>query len=70
MGFHTEMGERVLADIQKELGLAKLDIKYQPVTSQNRIPLVINDVTHIVQSRTVLEHRHVLGLSSTSARFR
>ncbi|MGC8146212.1 transporter substrate-binding domain-containing protein, partial [Salmonella enterica] len=36
------MGERVLADIQKELGLAKLDIKYQPVTSQNRIPLVTN----------------------------
>src|SRR5258706_11990725 len=25
----SEMGERVLADIQKELGLAKLDIKYQ-----------------------------------------
>ena len=42
VGFHTEMGERVLADIQKQLGLAKLDIKYQPVTSQNRIPLVTN----------------------------
>ena len=36
------MGERVLADIQKQLGLAKLDVKYQPVTSQNRIPLVTN----------------------------
>jgi len=42
VGFHTEMGERVLADIQKQLGLAKLDLKYQPVTSQNRIPLVTN----------------------------
>jgi len=42
VGFHTEMGERVLADIQKQLGLAKLEIKYQPVTSQNRIPLVTN----------------------------
>ncbi|MDF1486366.1 amino acid ABC transporter substrate-binding protein [Ramlibacter sp. H39-3-26] len=42
VGFHTEMGERVLADIQKQLGLAKLDIKYTPVTSQNRIPLVQN----------------------------
>lgn len=42
VGFHTEMGERVLADIQKQLGLAKLDIKRQPVTSQNRIPLVTN----------------------------
>ena len=42
VGFHTEMGEIVLHDIQKQLGLAKLDIKYQPVTSQNRIPLVTN----------------------------
>ena len=42
IGFHTEMSERILADIQKQLGLPKLDIKYQPVTSQNRIPLVTN----------------------------
>ena len=42
VGFHTEMGERILDDIQKQLGLTKLDIKYQPVTSQNRIPLVTN----------------------------
>jgi glutamate/aspartate transport system substrate-binding protein len=42
VGFHTEMGEIVLADIQKQLGLPKLNITYQPVTSQNRIPLVQN----------------------------
>lgn len=42
VGFHTEMSERIMADIQKQLGLAKLDIKYQPVTSQNRLPLVTN----------------------------
>ena len=42
VGFHTEMAERILADIQKQLGLAKLDIKRQPVTSQNRVPLVTN----------------------------
>ncbi|GAB3433801.1 amino acid ABC transporter substrate-binding protein [Giesbergeria sinuosa] len=42
VGFHTEMGERVLADIQKQLGLSKMEVKYQPVTSQNRIPLVSN----------------------------
>nr|MBP7522270.1 amino acid ABC transporter substrate-binding protein [Leptothrix sp. (in: b-proteobacteria)] len=35
VGFHTEMAERVIADLQKQLGLAKLEIKYQPVTSQN-----------------------------------
>lgn len=42
VGFHTEMGERIIADLQKQLGLAKLETKYQPVTSQNRIPLVTN----------------------------
>lgn len=42
VGYHVEICQKVLADIQKSLGLAKLDIKYQPVTSQNRIPLVQN----------------------------
>jgi len=42
VGFHTEMGERILADIRKQLGLSTLEVKYQPVTSQNRIPLVTN----------------------------
>ena len=37
----------MLGDIQKSLGLAKLDIKYQPVTSQNRIPLVQNGTVDI-----------------------
>lgn len=46
-GFHTEICQRVLADLQKKLGLAKLDIKYQPVTSQNRIPLVQNGTVDI-----------------------
>ena len=42
VGFHTEMAEHVVADLQKQLGLAKLAITYQPVTSQNRVPLVQN----------------------------
>jgi glutamate/aspartate transport system substrate-binding protein len=46
-GFHVEVCSRVLADVQKKLGLAKLDIKYQPVTSQNRIPLVQNGTVDI-----------------------
>ena len=41
VGFHTEMGERIIADLQKQLGV-KLETKYQPVTSQNRIPLLQN----------------------------
>ena len=46
-GFHVEVCQRVLADIQRSLGMAKLDIKYQPVTSQNRIPLVQNGTVDI-----------------------
>jgi len=46
-GFHVEICQRVLADVQKSLGLAKLDVKYQAVTSQNRIPLVQNGTVDI-----------------------
>ena len=41
-GFHYDVCQKVIADIQKQLGMAKLETKYQPVTSQNRIPLVQN----------------------------
>ena len=41
VGFHTEMGERIIADVGKSLG-KELTITYSPVTSQNRIPLVQN----------------------------
>jgi glutamate/aspartate transport system substrate-binding protein len=47
VGFHIDVCQRVLADIQKQLGLAKLDVKMQPVTSQNRIPLVQNGTVDI-----------------------
>jgi glutamate/aspartate transport system substrate-binding protein len=47
VGFHVEVCQRVLADIQKSLGLARLETKFQPVTSQNRIPLVQNGTVDI-----------------------
>ncbi|MCZ8073664.1 amino acid ABC transporter substrate-binding protein [Paucibacter aquatile] len=47
VGYHVEICQKVLADVQKALGLAKLDVKYQPVTSQNRIPLVQNGTVDI-----------------------
>jgi glutamate/aspartate transport system substrate-binding protein len=46
-GFHVELCERVLADIRKQLGMSQLSVKYQPVTSQNRIPLVQNGTVDI-----------------------
>lgn len=47
VGFHTEMARRILADVKKEIGLEKLDIKYQPITSQNRISLLKNGTIDI-----------------------
>jgi len=42
VGYHVELCQRALEDIRKQLGLAKLDVKYQEVTSANRLPLVQN----------------------------
>ena len=47
VGYHVEICTHVLGDVQKQLGLAKMEIKYQPVTSQNRIPLVQNGTVDI-----------------------
>ncbi|RZI71395.1 MAG: transporter substrate-binding domain-containing protein [Rubrivivax sp.] len=41
VGFHTEMGEQIIADLSKAAGKT-LNISYTPVTSANRIPLVQN----------------------------
>ena len=40
-GYHIEVCHRILDNLEKAAG-KKLDIKYLPVTSQNRIPLVQN----------------------------
>jgi glutamate/aspartate transport system substrate-binding protein len=40
VGFHVDLCQRVLADVQQQLGLARLDVQSLPVTSQNRITLL------------------------------
>jgi len=46
-GFHVELCERVLADVRKQLGMGQMSVKFQPVTSQNRIPLMQNGTIDI-----------------------
>jgi glutamate/aspartate transport system substrate-binding protein len=46
-GFHVDVCERVLADIRKQLGLSSFSVKFQPVTSANRIPLTVNGTVDI-----------------------
>jgi len=41
-GFHYEVCANIIKDLRRTLGLSSLEIKYQPVTSANRIPLVKN----------------------------
>ena len=45
-GYHVEICQKILANLEKAAE-RKLDIKYQPVTSQNRIPLVQNGTVDI-----------------------
>ncbi len=45
-GYHVEVCQRIIADIEKSVG-KKLAVTYTPVTSQNRIPLVQNGTVDI-----------------------
>ena len=45
-GFHVEICQRIIDNVEKAAG-RKLEVKYQSVTSQNRIPLVQNGTVDI-----------------------
>ena len=45
-GFHYEVCQRIIANLEKAVG-KKLEVRYLPVTSQNRIPLVQNGTVDI-----------------------
>ena len=46
-GFHVEICELVIADIKKAISRDKIEVRYQLVTPQNRIPLVQNGTVDI-----------------------
>ncbi len=45
-GYHVELCQRIIGSLEKAAG-KKLEVKYQSVTSQNRIPLVQNGTVDI-----------------------
>ena len=45
-GYHVEICQRIIANLEKAVG-KKVEVKYQSVTSQNRIPLVQNGTVDI-----------------------
>ncbi|HNC99668.1 MAG TPA: amino acid ABC transporter substrate-binding protein, partial [Myxococcota bacterium] len=42
VGYHVEICQRVVEAVRRQLGQPGLKVQFQPVTSQNRIPLVTN----------------------------
>ena len=46
-GYHVEICRMILGDIKDKLGMGTLRINYQPVTSQNRVPLMQNGTIDI-----------------------
>ena len=46
-GYHVEVCRMILGSIREQLGMSTLRINYQPVTSQNRVPLVQNGTVDI-----------------------
>ncbi len=45
-GFHVEVCQRIIGNLEKAIG-KKVEVRYLPVTSQNRIPLVQNGTVDI-----------------------
>jgi glutamate/aspartate transport system substrate-binding protein len=46
VGYHVEICQNIIANLEKAVG-KKLEVKYLPVTSQNRVPLVQNGTVDI-----------------------
>jgi len=46
VGYHVEICQRIIGNLEKAVG-KKLEVKYLPVTSQNRIPLTQNGTVDI-----------------------
>ena len=66
-GFHYEICQRIIGNVEKAVG-KKLDVKFQSVTSQNRIPLVQNGTVDIECGSTtnnVARQRDVAFVNTT-----
>ena len=42
VGFSVELTEAIIDDVRKKVGKPNLEVAHMPVTSQNRIPLLVN----------------------------
>lgn len=66
-GFHVEVCQRILTELERALG-RKIEVRYTPVTSANRIPLVQNDTVDIECGSTTnnaVRQREIAFLNTT-----
>jgi glutamate/aspartate transport system substrate-binding protein len=47
IGYHIDICNKILEEVKKEINMPQLKVQHQPVTSQNRIPLVTNGTVDI-----------------------
>jgi len=68
VGYSVELCGRVVDAIKAQIGAPKLQVKYQTVTSQNRIPLVANGTVDLECGSTVnnVERQAQVAFSVTS----
>jgi len=67
VGYSHELMLEAVEAVRKEVGLAKLEVKLTPVTSQNRIPLVQNGTIDLECGSTTnnLERQQQVAFSNT-----
>src|SRR5512137_1644118 len=67
VGYSRELQQKVVEAVKKELNLPNLQIKYTPVTSQNRIPLIQNGTVDLECGSTTnnLERQKQVAFSTT-----
>jgi glutamate/aspartate transport system substrate-binding protein len=67
VGYHVAICERAIENLEKAIG-KKLAVKYQPVTSQNRIPLVQNGTVDLECGSTTnnLARQKDVGFANTT----
>ncbi len=67
VGYSIDICARIVDALQKDLGLAKMEVRYNPVTSATRIPLMANDTIDLECGSTTnnLDREKQVGFSTT-----
>lgn len=67
-GYSIDMCQKIVAAVQKQLGMATLNVKMQPITSATRIPLMVNGTIDITcgSDANTLDRQKQVAFSHTT----